>query len=397
MPIPNPRQGENKDDYIVRCMADSTMIAEYPENKQRVSVCNSNFEKVEFAKHEVKEAEIFAVGKWNGFNFTVKDLEGIASAFNKLSEFHKVPLKLGHNKKQPITDGQPSLGWVDGVWVSGKKLMAHFVDVPKILIEAMDKRLYRTVSIELDRDVSFKGMKFNNVLSAVALLGADIPAVGNLADLKTLMSREGYASSGQLSFSAINGNLNEDTGMTPEEIAAMKAKMAKLEAEKATAEADAITFKAKAKIAEAETAEFKATEEKRVEKESKAKVEFARKTVTDMLEQAVKDEQITPAKRDMFSRMLKVDDDSIVDVKLDDVKELIGEGKEMKFIKDKSKQGDGKDKSDYTSPGDELNSRALVYAAENKVGFTKAMDIEMIKDPKLAQEYIDEPTLLDVG
>ena len=97
-------------------------------------------------------AEIFAVGRWNGFEFSLVDLQRIAETFKALGDKHRVPLKFGHNNEQPMTDGQPALGWVTDVWVAGEKLMAKFSDIPEIVFNAMQKKLYNNVSVELDFD-----------------------------------------------------------------------------------------------------------------------------------------------------------------------------------------------------------------------------------------------------
>lgn len=39
MPIPKPRSGESQDDYVSRCMADSTMRTDFPQQSQRAAVC----------------------------------------------------------------------------------------------------------------------------------------------------------------------------------------------------------------------------------------------------------------------------------------------------------------------------------------------------------------------
>lgn len=39
MPLPNPGEKETKDDFVSRCMGDSKMTEEYPDNKQRYAVC----------------------------------------------------------------------------------------------------------------------------------------------------------------------------------------------------------------------------------------------------------------------------------------------------------------------------------------------------------------------
>ena len=45
MPIPTPKKGEKRNDFIVRCMSNPTMITEYPDYKQRNAVCNTSYER----------------------------------------------------------------------------------------------------------------------------------------------------------------------------------------------------------------------------------------------------------------------------------------------------------------------------------------------------------------
>jgi hypothetical protein len=39
--MPKPRQGEQKGDYLIRCMDDEKMKQDYPDNMQRYAVCQS--------------------------------------------------------------------------------------------------------------------------------------------------------------------------------------------------------------------------------------------------------------------------------------------------------------------------------------------------------------------
>ena len=43
MPLPKPNSGESHDDFISRCMANETMISEYPDEDQRNAVCESQW------------------------------------------------------------------------------------------------------------------------------------------------------------------------------------------------------------------------------------------------------------------------------------------------------------------------------------------------------------------
>lgn len=47
MPLPKPKDGESKQDFLDRCMANDTMNSEYPDNDQRYAVCLSQWKEKE--------------------------------------------------------------------------------------------------------------------------------------------------------------------------------------------------------------------------------------------------------------------------------------------------------------------------------------------------------------
>lgn len=147
----------------------------------------------------LKDVEIFATGKWNGKEFGIKDLDDMVDSFKSLGDKIKPFLKLGHNKTQKLAkdsglgeDGMPSLGWVESLKREGDKLVATFKDVPRVIKDLIDKGAYKRISSEIF--MNFRATKeeagvesvFPRVLRAVALLGADTPAVTTLQDVAAL-------------------------------------------------------------------------------------------------------------------------------------------------------------------------------------------------------------------
>jgi hypothetical protein len=126
--------------------------------------------------------EIFASGRHNGDDYSDDDLDAMVEAFGALD--FKPPLKAGHVKDKP---GMPALGWVDNLRREGSKLVADFIDMPDLVYEAIKDKLYNTVSSEIYWDFERAGKKFKRALKAVALLGADIPAVANLRPLHEML------------------------------------------------------------------------------------------------------------------------------------------------------------------------------------------------------------------
>lgn len=45
MPLPTPREGQSKDDFLKSCMGNPTMNKEFPDEKQRYAVCNAQWSK----------------------------------------------------------------------------------------------------------------------------------------------------------------------------------------------------------------------------------------------------------------------------------------------------------------------------------------------------------------
>jgi hypothetical protein len=45
MPLPKSKKGEKESEFISRCAGDSTMVKEFPNQKQRLAVCYSQLKK----------------------------------------------------------------------------------------------------------------------------------------------------------------------------------------------------------------------------------------------------------------------------------------------------------------------------------------------------------------
>lgn len=141
---------------------------------------------------DIPGVEILAVGKWHGnkeANITTKALDDFVSAFDELTTNKELnyepPVKLGHAESQKLLqgDGYPAAGWISSLKKVGTKLVADFKGVPKKLAEIINAGGYKKASAEFYQDYEIGGKKYPWVLKAVALLGADIPAVKSIADI----------------------------------------------------------------------------------------------------------------------------------------------------------------------------------------------------------------------
>lgn len=138
--------------------------------------------------HSITGVEVFAAGKWNGDEYTVADLDEMVRAFNENKARIKPSLKLGHDPDQKLLqkDGYPAAGWIGRLYREGSKLVADFVDMPEKIYELVKRRAYRKVSSEIYWNIEVAGRKYKRFLSAVSMLGGDMPAVGCLDDIMAL-------------------------------------------------------------------------------------------------------------------------------------------------------------------------------------------------------------------
>jgi len=226
MPIPKPKQNENKNDFISRCMANNTMVKEYSEEKQRFAICNNQFkgenmkigeiidfnklnldkksqnddvinDKKENMKLEIKNmkgVEIFQIGNWKGFDFTDSDLDEMIKNFeNQVIEPY---ITIDHNEKatSQFKDALKamSLGFVENLYKVGNKLVADFKQVPKTIAELIEAGALKKKSVELYRNfIHANGKRFKNVLQGVTFHGANgTPAITTLSDFVALYKNE---------------------------------------------------------------------------------------------------------------------------------------------------------------------------------------------------------------
>lgn len=126
----------------------------------------------------IKGIEIFATGTHNGDQYTQQDLDDMVAAFSSLD--FRPAIKVGHTKDKP---GSPAYGWVTNLKRVGEKLYADFESMHDSVVEAIRSKAYDRVSSEVYFNLKRGGKSFRRALKAVALLGAEVPAVANLIPL----------------------------------------------------------------------------------------------------------------------------------------------------------------------------------------------------------------------
>lgn len=143
--------------------------------------------------------EILRAGTWNGDPYGPAELAAIVEAFEAGNAGIEPPIKLGHPPDQKLLNnsGLPAAGYVSALRLDGEVLVADFRDVPERIAALIRAKAYSKVSSEIYFDFSDGETTHPRLLKAVALLGADVPAVTSLADVEAWYGRAYAALSDQ--------------------------------------------------------------------------------------------------------------------------------------------------------------------------------------------------------
>lgn len=321
-----------------------------------------------------------------GIDFTVSDLTAIANSFSALNLAGRVPLKFGHNDEQPLTDGQPALGWVSRLWVEGAKLLADFVDLPKVVYDAVKQGLYKFVSVELLRNVRAGTRELPWVLDAVALLGADQPAFGTLRDLQslTLRRRPAWRAESRYSFTRHTFNVKpEGDEMDEKQVQELINKAITKERETFATELDKAKKEGDKRLSE-EQAARKADQ-----------IKFRRTQITERFNVDIRAGKLEPAAFTKFESWFRLKDDVAV--------ESITDAQVEEFVKDHAKTppakkggagNDGHIDEERGKPATDVvaaRSKALCYQRnqdpKNFVHLNQAVIDTLKADATLAEAY----------
>lgn len=151
---------------------------------------------------DLEGIEVLDVGTWDASTGKVKVtdefLDELVENTNELLELGLLapPAKLGHPKQQKLLqqEGWPAAGWIKQLYRDGTKVLADVEKVPEKLADLIEAKSYRKVSAEFWKEfgqIAGKGKSYGPVLTAIAFLGEELPAVSNLGDMLGLFERPG--------------------------------------------------------------------------------------------------------------------------------------------------------------------------------------------------------------
>ncbi len=347
--------------------------------------------------------EIFGVGTWKGNKFVAGDLLEIVDNTMALLESgkHKPPIKLGHSTNQIIVDqddGDPALGRAVDFKVKGDKIIANFVNLPDILFNAIEAQRFTSVSVEMDHI-----RHFGWFISAVAVIGADLPAVKTLDDLQAFLSDTPFNpatmagddvdASKSLNFSTpfFSGDKTKmgDNNKTTTEPTTVKVELSQSEDLKAKIKEleDALELEktGKVKLTEDMQKEITAYKDKEVEMTFSTRKE----SILNTYSEDVKKGKLTPAIRDE------------IEEHLDSQKATFSENSELtispeltrkvatSYTLEKEETGQDKDQGEDKSPDLEFSQKAKKLQVDKGISYKEASDLVAELEPGLQDEYLE--------
>lgn len=170
------------------------------------------------ALSRLANVELMHAGTWSAstgvHTFTVNDLAFAVAALD-CPAVRRPILKLGHT--DPRFDGEPAVGWIDNLAVAsdGRTLQGDYVGMPGWLGPVLASA-YPDRSVEGQWDYRCAvGHEHPFVLTAVALLGVEHPAIGTLESLQDVAQLYGVAASAGDRTGAVSIHLKGGTMPNP--------------------------------------------------------------------------------------------------------------------------------------------------------------------------------------
>jgi len=121
--------------------------------------------------HEILGVPVFRVGIWNDAEYSADDLDEMVRASREIA--YDIPITLGH-----VTEpGSPAVGWLTRLRRVGDQLLADLTALPTTVFNAIKRRAYGSVSLEIFWNLRRNGRVFPRAVKALALLGGEVPGV----------------------------------------------------------------------------------------------------------------------------------------------------------------------------------------------------------------------------
>ena len=158
-------------------------------NCEQISFRNANGVVLsDMMTRDLEGVEVLREGTWNGVPFPIERLDQMVEAHKALRGILDPPIKLGHDDNQRLLqkDGYSAAGWVENLRRVGSRLVADLKQVPAMVADLIEVGAIRKRSSEVRFQLMAGGQTWPAVLTGLALLGEQLPAVDSLSDMAGL-------------------------------------------------------------------------------------------------------------------------------------------------------------------------------------------------------------------
>lgn len=291
---------------------------------------------------ELQDIEIFEAGTYRGKAYTEEDLARMVRNFEKHGPAIKPVAVVGHSEDQKLLQdsGIPAAGWMTTLKQAGKKLLASFRDVPKVIADLVNRKAYGRISSEIYNDYEGDGL----AIRRVALLGGEIPEVKTLQDVLALYADNPKGETTWVTLSETDPEpaappaaapaAGDGTNVPPDggkEITDMD--MEKLAEQVATLSEGMVKLQEENKAKDSQIAALQEKNQETATKLSETQKQKRREDINRFLEDLTADGKLSPALRFMgLDKFMQGLDDSAV-VKFGEKTEVTPYGFMMRFLK----------------------------------------------------------------
>lgn len=338
--------------------------------KGKKADCSEDDDAHDYAHRTIEGVEIFKVGNWNGDAYSESDLDKIVEAYSAVG--FTPPVKVGHVKDPAAR----AYGWVRNVRRKGAKLLADFHDVPEEIYSAIKDRAFDAVSSEIFWNLKRDGKVFPRALKAVALLGAEVPAVSGLAPLREVV----HQTIPVAGFDRVSEYTIQPEEWNMAEIAELQKQLAELQRNYAAevSKNDALS----ARVGEMEEQKRKETVAKKVEAVTVPALRTAFHALYDL---ASRSDATKVAEYAQGDKTLEVNTEAALDLLVAQINQT-----GAKLFAELSAAGDKTrpERSAFDNPALEVDKRTREHMAKNGVkDYNEAMSVVLNADPALKTAY----------
>ena len=332
-------------------------------------------------KLENEGAVYFTAGKYPG-KLTVSegDLDNVVQTYN---EQQAQSVRTAAAVKHTHESGKPALGWVEKLSRKGRDLIAFMRNTKDELLDGIIDETYPNPSIELRKNLVLGENDFGLSLKAIAMLGADPPAVKSVPAFSEDDDGEETIC---LSLSEIStGGKGTMPDKDPQQVEIIVKGAAAPEPKPADAPETFSEDDVKAREAATAKATREKVEAEYAEKAAKVATERHDKDATAFTEQLVKDGKLAPKDRDFTLALLKNTGESVEFGEGDkksslyaDLKAKLGSAEESELfgepVTPKGDKGLEPNKGSDKNSEKRRNARIEKFATENKLSFSEAAE-----------------------